>query len=349
MRRWLTRWKWCPTGMSTWTCVRLRVALTARARGTQPCECPELGSSWTILRHAGQALEFYAKGILRYAKWLQKNRPGPIFDLWMFQRHLRNLAQHVSGFLVRAVQAMTDVVNTKRDLNAPLMRVALAAAAVSPFKLVEDAEWTAHVEQMREFYAQCGTGFQTPEPPVDYLCPNDREEGTKIALAYMEALEFDALKRAAVRDGGRMLSPGLRSPGPRLSDRYGLTKPAKVESGGEDIEATFDTAAIRSLASAIVGQEFERWRLCPKPKLGSPTQDAALEAAFAKADMMSYVRLTGHAFPRLACLWRRLLAMPLSTAYLEGAFSVVKIVDDERRTRLSSDVGMLGHQPAMEG
>ena len=51
-------------------------------------------------------------------------------------------------------------------------------------------------------------------PPVDYLSPEDRGEGTKAALAYIEALEFDALQRAAVAEDGRFLPrvAGSRTP-----------------------------------------------------------------------------------------------------------------------------------------
>ena len=130
----------------------------------------------------------------------------------MFSRHLEEaLGKTVPAFMEAPVRALRNVVIAKRQLNAALMRTALVAAAVSPFKLIEGAEWTANMEQLGEICAQSGTQYRIPAPPVDYLSPEDREEGTKAALAYIEALEFDAfLMRAAVAS---LPGCGLQDPG----------------------------------------------------------------------------------------------------------------------------------------
>jgi hypothetical protein len=260
-----------------------------------------------------------------------------IFDLWLFQRHLSAaLKRPVPEYMERAVAELLSIVEAKRGLNAQMTRARLAAVALNPFKLIEDADWTDRVEKLRAMCQRSNTHFTPPEPPVDYLSDEERDEGTRYALAFCEGLEFAALKQKYSTVGGSFVPSDWVAPAPRLSDRLDLTQQPKAAQMAQACAPLFDETALRRLAHVSVAEEFQRWRLCPAPTHGDAVHDAAVARACSEADIVLYVRLMAPTFPLLARVWRALLAMPITTAHLESSFSVTKIVDDERRTRLTS-------------
>jgi hypothetical protein len=135
------------------------------------------------------------------------------------------------------VAELPSVVEAKRDLNSQLMMVSQAAVAVNPFKLIEDAEWTARVEKLSAMCQRSNTQFTPPEPPVDYLSDEERDEGTHCALEFREALEFAALTQKSEAAGGSFVPSEWVAPAPRRSDRFGLTQEPRA---GQTYAPLFD-------------------------------------------------------------------------------------------------------------